>query len=178
MQIRRDCFLPALSARPPQKNAPTIIPRYTMLPATHGKQRHASETGREWSWAANKQGTEHSPAFCMGTFFFKNISFRTHKSAFKLETKLCGLPSAAVTTGKSKSWSHQPRGDGYPVGRQNESPHRAMLEFGSWAHHLWSECLAYHHDKAKDWVKGSQSGLPSLLPISVYSKWPGPRPAP
>lgn len=35
MHIRSDCLLPTLSAKPPQKNAPTIIPRYTMLPVIH-----------------------------------------------------------------------------------------------------------------------------------------------
>lgn len=38
----------------------------------------------------------------MGTIAFKNIPFRTQKAAFKLETKFCGLPSAAMTNGKSK----------------------------------------------------------------------------
>lgn len=32
MQMRRQCLRPTLSDIPPQKKAPTIIPRYTMLP--------------------------------------------------------------------------------------------------------------------------------------------------
>lgn len=32
MDISRHCLRPNLSDRPPQKNAPNIIPRYTMLP--------------------------------------------------------------------------------------------------------------------------------------------------
>lgn len=42
IQRSRHCRLPNLSAKPPQKKAPTIIPRYTMLPVVNkrrGKKR-------------------------------------------------------------------------------------------------------------------------------------------
>lgn len=66
MQIRRDCFLPTLSARPPQKNAPTIMPRYTMLPATHRKQRNTSERAGTTLGTASEQGAGDVLEFCVG----------------------------------------------------------------------------------------------------------------
>lgn len=47
MHIRSDCLLPTLSAKPPQKNAPTIIPRYTMLPAIHTKEKEKRKKKEE-----------------------------------------------------------------------------------------------------------------------------------
>lgn len=39
MDISRHCLRPNLSDRPPQKKAPNIIPRYTMLPGDSGRER-------------------------------------------------------------------------------------------------------------------------------------------
>lgn len=44
--ISRHCLRPTLSDRPPQKNAPIIIPRYTMLPAER-RERERSEIERK-----------------------------------------------------------------------------------------------------------------------------------
>lgn len=77
---------------------------------------------------ANEQGAKYIPAFSMAKVFFKNTTFRTHKSAFRLGSKLCGLPLAAMSNGKGKkrtvtfslvSWGWYRAGR--PVSTQNKS---------------------------------------------------------
>lgn len=181
MQIRRDCFLPTLSASPPQKKAPAIIPRYTMLPATHRKQRNMSEIGSKWHMLDQMNKRQNTfQHFIWEKISLKNTSFRIHKSPFKLESTLCGLTLAVITNDKDK--------------RRNSDVLARFMRMGTW----WAGTRSFHTGQSWSLTHGhvafgpnaqlstqqgqdgrlsqglpGQSGSLSLLQISACSRWLG-----
>lgn len=123
----------------------------------------------------NKQGTKYIPAFCTGKISFKNIPFRTQKSAFKLETKFCGLPSAAMTSGKSKRQNNHvliglavvgSQGTGIEVSTQNNPGVWRMVISPL----VWMPGLSPPRGQNERLSQGfpGQSGFPSLLSIYLW----------